>query len=469
MASEPLESDAQTPQHLRRSLGVVHLWSIAVGMVISGQYFGWNYGFPVAGPLGMLAAAAIVTVFYAAFIFSYAELSTSIPHADGPSGYCRRALSPFFGFLAGVAVLLEFGFAPPAIAVATGAYVHFLAPAIPAEVATVSVFLIFIAVNLIGIAGAALIELVATLLALVGLALYYGAGLPFVDLAALTGAGAGGEGGWIDGAGGVLAAIPYAIWLYLGVEGAAMAAEEVRDPARDIPRGFIAGILTLAGCTALTLVVTAGLGAAAGEAADHPLPEALAAVYGASSWVSRGVALIGLCGLIASLHGIVLGLSRQTFALARAGYLPAFLSRLSRRGAPVWAVIVPGLLGVLCAGSAAFADALIVLSVCGALMMACLSMIALLALRRREPALVRPYRVPTLALPWIALALGLFALYCVVTETLGATALPLLGFAIPLTFVLPGLLGLACLYYLVRGRASALATAARGSPVEREE
>ncbi|MEZ4381305.1 MAG: ethanolamine permease [Nannocystaceae bacterium] len=455
-----MQADAQTPPHLRRSLGVVHLWAIAVGMVISGQYFGWNYGFPVAGPLGMMTAAAIVTVFYAAFIFSYAELSTSIPEADGPSGHCRRALSPFFGFLAGVAVLLEFGFAPPAIAVATGAYVHFLAPAIPAEAATVAVFLVFIAVNLIGVAGAALIELVATVLALVGLALYYGAGLPNVELAALTGAGGA---GFVGGASGVLAAIPYAIWLYLGVEGAAMAAEEVRDPARDIPRGFIAGILTLAGCTALTLVVTAGLGAAAGEGADHPLPEALAAVYGASSWVTRGVALVGLCGLVASLHGIVLGLSRQTFALARAGYLPGFLSRLSRRGTPVWAVIVPGLLGVLCAGSAAFADALIVLSVCGALMMACLSMVALLALRRREPALLRPYRVPTLALPWIALALGLFALYCVITRTLGATALPLVGLELPLTAVLPGILGAACLYYVAWGRrrASAVAAAAR--------
>ena len=79
-----MQDDPQTPPHLRRSLGVVHLWSIAVGMVISGQYFGWNYGFPVAGPLGMLAAAAIVTVFYAAFIFSYAELSTSIPSVLGP-------------------------------------------------------------------------------------------------------------------------------------------------------------------------------------------------------------------------------------------------------------------------------------------------------------------------------------------------------------------------------------------------
>src|SRR5690606_8087959 len=142
------------------------------------------------------------------------------------------------------------------------------------------------------------------------------------------------------------------------------------------------------------LGVTAGLGGAAGAGSDHPLPAAIGAIAGVPAWVTGGVALLGLCGLVASLHGIILGLSRQTFALARAGDLPGFLARVSRRGVPVWAVIVPGLLGVLCAASSALANALIVLSVCGAILMACLSMIALLILRRREPALPRPYRVP---------------------------------------------------------------------------
>ncbi|MEZ4450102.1 MAG: ethanolamine permease [Nannocystaceae bacterium] len=432
---------------LERSLRGIHLWSIAVGMVISGQYFGWSYGFPVAGALGMIVAAAIVTVFYAAFVFSYAELSTSIPRADGPSVYCRRAISPFFGFLAGLMVLIEFGFAPPAIAVATGAYVHFLAPAVPAEAASVGVFVAFLLVNLLGVRGVARIELVATILALAGLALYYAVGLPHVELAAIT------EGTpWIGGARGVLAAIPFAIWLYLGVEGAAMAAEEVADPRRDVPRGFIAGILTLAVCTALTLGVTAGLGGAAGAGVDHPLPAAIGAAPGVPGWVTGAVALLGLCGLIASLHGIILGLSRQTFALARAGYLPAFLARVSRRGVPVWAVLVPGGLGVVCAASAELASALIVLSVCGAIGMVCLSMIALLVLRRREPELPRPYRAPSLALPWLALALGVLSLYCVVTESLGGTTLPLLGAEVPLWLALVALIGGACGYYAVRGR-----------------
>lgn len=99
-------------------------------MVISGQYFGWNYGFEQGGIIGMVIAAVIITIFYTTFIFSYAELSTSIPNAGGPSAYARKAMGPFAGYIAGIACLLEFVFAPPAIAVATGAYIHFLVPSI---------------------------------------------------------------------------------------------------------------------------------------------------------------------------------------------------------------------------------------------------------------------------------------------------------------------------------------------------
>ncbi|MEZ4427205.1 MAG: ethanolamine permease [Nannocystaceae bacterium] len=440
---------------LQRRLGAVHLWSIAVGMVISGQYFGWNYGFAAGGTLGLLIAAALVTVYYGAFIFSYAELATAIPHAGGPSTYARRALGPVAGFLTGAAVLLEFGFAPPAIAVATGAYVHFLVPEVSAQLATILVFLAFLGVNLIGVGEAALVELVATVLALVGLVVFVVAGGVAAEFSGRLSADALTHG--FTGVDGVLAAVPFAIWLYLGVEGAAMSAEEVAAPRRDIPRGFIAGILTLATCSVGTVLVTAGLGGGEGAPADYPLPQALASAYGAEHWLTRAVALIGLTGLVASLHGILMGLSRQTFALARAGYLPRFLARISTRGIPHWAVLVPGLFGVLCAGSAALSNALILLSVFGSVVMTCMSVVALLVLRRREPELARPYRVPSLAIPWSALVLGLGALYCVVTYALEGAELPWMGVTLPLPWVLMGLLAGAVGYYALVGRRGARA------------
>jgi ethanolamine permease len=66
---------------LQRTLGPVMLWGLGVGFVISGEYFGWNLGLPVAGSYGMMAATAVVTVMYVTFILSYTELACAIPRA----------------------------------------------------------------------------------------------------------------------------------------------------------------------------------------------------------------------------------------------------------------------------------------------------------------------------------------------------------------------------------------------------
>ncbi|SDW78398.1 ethanolamine:proton symporter, EAT family [Marininema mesophilum] len=433
---------------LKKALKPIHLWGITVGMVISGQYFGWNYGFEAGGVMALAIAVGIITIFYTTFIFSYAELSTSIPRADGPSEYARRALGPFMGYLTGLAVLFEFVFAPPAIAVSTGAYVHFLLPSVSPIYGTVAVFLFFILINLIGVKGAALIEMVATILALVGLFLYYGAGLPHVKIDQLF-ANDPFAGGWTS----ILAAIPFALWFYLAVEGGAMAAEEVENPKKDIPKGFISGILTLAICTVGTLFVTAGLGGGKGDPADYPLPQALSAVYGQNSILPTMVAVIGLAGLIASLHGIIIGYSRQTFALSRAGYLPRFLSRLNKQKVPHWGLIVPGLIGVICAASANFASGLIILSVFGAVLMYCLSMISLFVLRRKEPNLERPYKVFYPLVPGVALALGLLSLYSVIRYSVLTTKLPILGVEIPLQWIILSIFAVGVIYYWVQTRA----------------
>ncbi len=90
-------SAAQAPgaPELKRVLRPVHLWAIAVGLVISGDYFGWNYGVAKGGPMGMAIATLIVTVMYVTFIFSYTELSTALPHSGGPFAYAHaRARAP---------------------------------------------------------------------------------------------------------------------------------------------------------------------------------------------------------------------------------------------------------------------------------------------------------------------------------------------------------------------------------------
>ncbi|AYE51036.1 ethanolamine permease [Priestia megaterium] len=429
---------------LQKQLKPIHLWAISVGMVISGQYFGWNYGFEQGGIIGLAIATLIVTVFYTTFMFSYAELSTSIPQAGGPSAYARRALGPFGGYIAGIACLLEFIFAPPAIAVSTGAYLHFLIPAVNPVYATVGAFIFFVLLNLIGVKEVAVIELTATIVALIGLSIFYVAGLPHVQTSNIFN-----DYSFINGPTGVLAAIPFAVWFYLAIEGGAMAAEEVENPKKNIPKGFIGAIITLATATLFTLFVTAGLGGGSGKLADYPLPQALSSVYG--NGISTVVAIIGLFGLIASLNGIIMGFSRQTYALARDGYFPKFLAKTNKKGVPVGGLLIPGAIGVICAGSATFANALIILSVFGAMMMYCISLVSLFILRKKEPNLSRPFKVNYPVVPSVALVLGILCLYSIIKYSVLTTNLMLFGVSLPLMYVILGIFLLSIIYYVFYG------------------
>src|SRR3954451_10878124 len=144
---------------LPKTLGTFQLWGIAVGLVISGEYFGWSYGWASAGTLGFLVTSAFVALMYATFIFSFTELTTSIPHAGGPFEYSRRAFGPLGGYIAGFATLVEFVFAPPAIALAIGAYVNVQFPAFEPKWVALGAYIVFMALNIAGMTIAAGFEL----------------------------------------------------------------------------------------------------------------------------------------------------------------------------------------------------------------------------------------------------------------------------------------------------------------------
>ena len=407
---------------LRKVLGPVQLWGIAVGLVISGEYFGWSYGWNTAGTLGFLVATVLVATMYTTFIFSFTELSTAIPHAGGPFAYALRAFGPTGGFIAGFATLIEFVFAPPAIALAIGAYLNVQFPGVNPKVIALGAYAVFIALNWVGVGIAAAFELFVTVLAIFELLVFMGVVAPGWSLANFTAHGwAGGD--VFNGAAlsGIFASIPFAIWFFLAIEGAAMAAEEARDPHRTIPIAYTTGILTL-------LVLAFGVMIFAGGVGDwrklaninDPLPQAMKAVVGDNSGWLHMLVWIGLFGLIASFHGIIMGYSRQIFALARAGYLPATFAALSPRfNTPHRALLAGGAVGV----AAIFSDQwvqfggqtltanIVTMSVLGAITMYLISMAALFKLRASEPGLERSYRAPFYPVfPAIALVLGLVCL-----------------------------------------------------------
>ncbi|NRF70568.1 ethanolamine permease [Aquincola sp. S2] len=409
-------------RELKRSLKTIHLWGIAVGLVISGEYFGWSYGWSSAGTLGFLVTSLVIAAMYTTFIFSYTELTTSIPHAGGPFAYAHRAFGPNGGFIAGIATLIEFVFAPPAIALAIGAYLNVQFPALNPKHVAVAAYAIFMTLNLIGVSIAATFELVVTLLAIFELLVFMGVVAPGFSMANFVAHGWAGQDGFTPAAiGGMFAAVPFAIWFFLAIEGAAMAAEEAEDPRRTIPKAYIAGILTLVALAIGVMVAAGGVGDWRKISnINDPLPQAMKVVVGENSGWLHMLVWIGLFGLIASFHGIIMGYSRQVYALARAGYLPHALAAVNRRfQTPHWAILAGGAVGI----AAIFSDeavsynnssltaSILTMSVFGAIVMYIASMAALFKLRRSEPQLERPYRVPFYPLfPALALLLALVAL-----------------------------------------------------------
>jgi ethanolamine permease len=215
---------------------------------------------------------------------------------------------------------------------------------------------------------------------------------------------------------GVFAALPFAIWFYLAIEGVAMVAEETKDPHRSIPTGYISGIFTLMLLAIGVMMFTGGI--AEWEklsTIDYPLPEAIGLVVGKQNIITSLFTGIGLFGLIAGLHGIIIANSRQLFALARSGYLPKPLSRLNTRfHTPHWALIAGAVPGIFALYSGE-TDELILFSVLGAVVMYIVSMISLFALRKKEPSLERPFRAPFYPyFPAIALVLSIVCLIAII-------------------------------------------------------
>jgi ethanolamine permease len=211
-----------------------------------------------------------------------------------------------------------------------------------------------------------------------------------------------------QGALGIFSALPFAIWFYLGLEGVAMSAEEVVEPKRDIPRGYLAGLVTLVTLALGTLVCACGVAPwPTLTHDDSPLPRALAAVLSPGHPMTHLMVYLGLLGLIASFHGILMGASRQIYALARARWLPRPFAVLAPRfNTPTRAIALSVIVGGV-ATLTGKTDALIHLSVLGALGVYGLSMVAMMRLRTQEPTLERPFVAPWF--PWaprVAIALS---------------------------------------------------------------
>lgn len=332
--------------------------------------------------------------------------------------YANRGLGTQLGLLAGMAQIIEFVFAPPAIAAAIGAYFHIFFPQVPIIAIAIVAYIIFTALNIYGVRAAATFELIITAFAVFELLLFAGVTLPHfkLDNLQLHAFPFGWEGVW--------AAIPFAIWFFLAIEGVANVAEETINPQKNILRGFGSALITLIILCILTFLSAVGVGGwekivypePGAPASDSPLPMALSQITGSSGWLYHLLITIGLMGLVASFHGIILAAGRATFEFGRIKYIPPVFGKVHPRfRTPANALLVNMVVGIIALLTGKTAE-IITIACFGALALYILSMITVIALRRKEPDMPRPFRVPLYPwLPIIALVIAAVAMVAMIT------------------------------------------------------
>jgi len=431
---------------LRRHAGVWSLWALGVGAVISGEFYGWNFGLGTGGFVGLAIAGVMMAIMYYGLVYSIAEMSPALPHTGGAYSFARSAMGPWGGFLTGLAENAEYVITP---AVVVGAMALLMQEIVSGLFDVTGdpfwnslpfwaliFYVIFVGINIVGIEATMRITVTITLLSLAVLAFFilaaiFSGKLDF-DLwtnIAKDGAAIPGGGGPAlpFGISGIFKSLPFAIWFFLAIEEVPLAAEESMDPRRDVPKGSVWGMHTLLIAAILILVFNTALpgGAFLYGASGFPLLDGLYAIFGQSS-ATELLGLLFMIGLVASFFTIIFAYGRNTYSLSRAGYFPKFLSQTHGvRKTPHVALIAGAVVGYAVFFlvwalqqqelGAQIVAALLNMAVFAAVISYIMQMVSFVLLRAKLPNIARPYRskwgVPGAVIAGLLAATSLVAIF----------------------------------------------------------
>ncbi len=415
----PADANYLAQRRLRRHARVLHLAAMGVGAVISGDFFGWNFGLAAGGFGGMLAAVAVMTAMYIGLCLSIAEMSPALPHAGGAYSFARTAMGPWGGYITGLAENMEYILTPAVIVVGVGGYLGAVfGTSRQWEPAWwLLCYAIFVALNVWGVEMTFHVSVVITAMAVAVLAVFWIGAAPHLDLHRWASPYfPPGVSPWSA----VIVQLPFALWLYLGIEQLPLAAEESHDPKHDMPRGILYALAALIAISFLTVVLSAGIapGAAKISTSNEPLFLGFQTIFGAGLQ-TRVLALLACTGLLASFHTIIFAYGRQIYSLSRAGYFPTWLSIThGTRETPQRALLAGSALGYAVAlaihltpqGSPVGA-VLLNMAVFGAVLAYLLQLVSFVVLRLKYPAIERPYVSPAgIAGAVVAMAIALVTL-----------------------------------------------------------
>jgi ethanolamine permease len=315
---------------LLRVLGPGHVWALGVGIVLVGEYMGWNFAVGKGGAIAALIACWVAGLLYTCVAMIDSEVTSTVAAAGGQYAQAKHIVGPLMAFNVGLFLVFAYTMLEAANAITLGYLIQTVGGMMAMTDAAgealvlhdkpfIVLTIMFLAwLNYRGVYATLTFNLVITAIAFFAIIVLFFAVKPWSGEVLkhnelLTGL----PYGWI----GVLAALHFGLWYYLGIEGTCQAAEEVRSPARSLPLGTMTGIMTLLIAATMTWFICAGL------MPWEYLGQAVTPLFDASRFMdSLPLMILLFIGTIfstlASANGCINDASRAWFSMARDRYLP---------------------------------------------------------------------------------------------------------------------------------------------------
>ncbi|MEZ5524031.1 MAG: amino acid permease [Pseudomonadales bacterium] len=318
---------------LMKVLGPVHVWALGVGIVLVGEYMGWNFSVGKGGAFGALIACWIIGLLYTCVAMIDSEVTSTVAAAGGQYTQAKHIMGPLMAFNVGLYLVMAYTMLEAADALVVGDLLVVVAeqfghadldpkPFVVLTIATLALL------NYRGVFMTLSINFILTAAAFVAIVILFFGVSPWnpgeilkhsellTDLPY----------GWI----GVIASLQFGMWYYLGIEGTCQAAEECRSAGRSIPLGTMTGMITLLIAASLTWFVATGL------LPWEYLGQAGVPLYDTARMVGsptlQVLLFIGtMFAAIASANGCINDASRAWFSMGRDRYMPAWFGAVHPR------------------------------------------------------------------------------------------------------------------------------------------
>ena len=396
-----MKNSQQNSNLAQHRLGPVHVWALGVGIVLVGEFMGWNFAVARGGSIGSIIAIWTMALMYISIVMMTTEMASVIPEAGGQYSMAKYILGPLAAFNIGLMIVLEYAMLEAADAVVVGNIIQSLNPDLDALPFIVLSLLFLTFMNYRGVYATLTLNFIITAAAFISVIMllfstnFYNPSTTVIKLKEMTD-------GLPYGFLGVLAAMQFGIWFFLGIEGTVMSTTECRSAGRAIPVGSMTGLLTLLIGGTITWFVCSGLidAKTLGESV-YPLYDAAKAT--GKLYITIALFIGTTLSCLASANGCINDASRAWSALSKDTIMPnVFAAEHPNFKTPYRAILFLLPMSLVFAFTGML-DQIVTFSIFSAILVYILTAIMMIRFRKMYPinTIKRGYTAPAHPLPAI--------------------------------------------------------------------